>query len=114
MSLIHHVVTGNGQPPIVFVRGFACAHSDWSAPVAHLSTRHQTIAVDLSGHDIGSPNAAFARLMGRTVGFRVTRSAGPGGLGAGFNIVVADREARRLVFQRGSAMGCLLERSQTE
>jgi pimeloyl-ACP methyl ester carboxylesterase len=50
MSLIHHVVTGNGQPPIVFVHGFACAHSDWSAPVAHLSTRHQTIAVDLRGH----------------------------------------------------------------
>jgi pimeloyl-ACP methyl ester carboxylesterase len=50
MALIHHVVTGNGWPPIVFVHGFACAHSDWDNQVAHLSPRHQTIAVDLRGH----------------------------------------------------------------
>jgi pimeloyl-ACP methyl ester carboxylesterase len=50
LTLIHHDVTGNGQPPIVFVHGFACAHADWNAQVAHLSPRHQTIAVDLRGH----------------------------------------------------------------
>ena len=50
MTLIHHVVTGKGQPPIVFVHGFGCAHSDWDAQVAHLSLRHQTVAVDLRGH----------------------------------------------------------------
>jgi len=50
MPLIHHVVTGQGRPPIVFVHGFACAHTDWDAQVAHLSPRHQTIAVDLRGH----------------------------------------------------------------
>jgi pimeloyl-ACP methyl ester carboxylesterase len=50
MPLIHHVVTGLGHPPIVFVHGFACAHTDWDAQVAHLSPGHQTVAVDLRGH----------------------------------------------------------------
>jgi pimeloyl-ACP methyl ester carboxylesterase len=50
MALIHHVVTGDGRPPIVFVHGFGCAHTDWDNQVAHLSSRHQTIAVDLRGH----------------------------------------------------------------
>jgi pimeloyl-ACP methyl ester carboxylesterase len=50
MSLIHHTVTGQGRPPIVFVHGFGCAHGDWDAQVAHLSPRHRTIAVDLRGH----------------------------------------------------------------
>ena len=57
MRLIHHLVTGNRHPPIVFVHGFACAHSDWDAQVAHLSPRHQTIAVDLRGHG-ASPGTA--------------------------------------------------------
>jgi pimeloyl-ACP methyl ester carboxylesterase len=57
MPLIHHVVTGSGRPPIVFVHGFACAHTDWNAQVAHLSSRHQTVAVDLRGHG-GSPGAS--------------------------------------------------------
>jgi pimeloyl-ACP methyl ester carboxylesterase len=50
MPLIHHVVTGKGRPPFVFVHGFGCALSDWDAQVAHLSPRHQTVAVDLRGH----------------------------------------------------------------
>lgn len=50
MSIIHHVVTGTGCPPIVFVHGFACAHTDWDAQVAYFSPRHQTVAVDLRGH----------------------------------------------------------------
>src|SRR5690348_14722106 len=56
MPLIHHVVTGSGRSPIVFVHGFACAHSDWDAQVAHMSARHKTIAVDLRGHG-ASPGA---------------------------------------------------------
>jgi pimeloyl-ACP methyl ester carboxylesterase len=50
MTLIHHVATGEGRPPIVFVHGFACGHTDWDAQVAHLSPRHRTVAVDLRGH----------------------------------------------------------------
>lgn len=50
MALIHHVVTGDGVPPVVFVHGFGCAHTDWDAQVAHLSPHHRTIAVDLRAH----------------------------------------------------------------
>jgi pimeloyl-ACP methyl ester carboxylesterase len=50
MALIHHVATGSGSPPIVFVHGFACSHTDWRAQVAHFSERHATLAVDLPGH----------------------------------------------------------------
>jgi pimeloyl-ACP methyl ester carboxylesterase len=58
MALMHHVVTGDGEPPIVFVHGFACAHSDWHAQVAHLAPRHRTIAVDLRGHGDSAGAAA--------------------------------------------------------
>lgn len=58
MPLIHHVVTGQGRPPIVFVHGFGCAHTDWDAQVAHLSSRHQRIAVDLRGHGASPGTAA--------------------------------------------------------
>jgi len=50
MALIHHVVAGTGSPPIVFVHGFACSHTDWLAQIDHFSARHMTVAVDLPGH----------------------------------------------------------------
>ena len=58
MTLIHHIVVGHGEPPIVFVHGFACSHTDWDAQIAYLAPYHQTIAVDLRGHGAspGSPN----------------------------------------------------------
>jgi pimeloyl-ACP methyl ester carboxylesterase len=58
MALIHHVVTGQGRPPVVFVHGFGCAHTDWDAQVAHLSPRHQSITVDLRGHGASPGSAA--------------------------------------------------------
>jgi pimeloyl-ACP methyl ester carboxylesterase len=69
MPLIHHVVTGRGRPPIVFVHGFACAHSDWDAQVAHFSPRHQTIAVDLRGHGAshGTPDECSVERYGADV-----------------------------------------------
>jgi pimeloyl-ACP methyl ester carboxylesterase len=48
----------------VFVHGFACAHSDWDAQVAHLSARHKTVAVDLRGHG-ASPGMAADCAVGR-------------------------------------------------
>lgn len=50
MPLIHHVVRGDGPPPIVFVHGFACAQGDWDAQVAYFSPHHQVVTVDLRGH----------------------------------------------------------------
>lgn len=50
MPLIQHTRTGKGAPPIVLVHGFGCARSDWDPQVAHLSPRHETVAVDLGAH----------------------------------------------------------------
>jgi pimeloyl-ACP methyl ester carboxylesterase len=50
MAVLHHAVSGTGAPPVVFVHGFACALSDWDAQVAHHSSRHQTVTVDLRAH----------------------------------------------------------------
>jgi len=50
MALIHHIVAGAGSPPIVFVHGLACSHTDWQRQIDHFSARHLTIAVDLPGH----------------------------------------------------------------
>jgi pimeloyl-ACP methyl ester carboxylesterase len=50
MPLIHHVVSGTGNPPLVLVHGFSCDHTDWAAQVEALSPRHRTVAVDLRGH----------------------------------------------------------------
>jgi pimeloyl-ACP methyl ester carboxylesterase len=57
VSLIHHVVTGSGSPPIVFVHGFGCSHTDWLAQVEHCSARHMTVSVDLPGHGETPPPA---------------------------------------------------------
>jgi pimeloyl-ACP methyl ester carboxylesterase len=58
MALIHHVVTGQTRRPIVFVHGFGCAHDDWDAQAAHLSSRYQIVTVDLRGHGASSGDAA--------------------------------------------------------
>ena len=67
--VIHHVITGNGSPPVVFVHGFGCAHTDWQAQVVHLSPRYQTIAVDLRGHGAtpGDADACSIRRYGADV-----------------------------------------------
>lgn len=69
MGYVHHVVTGDGQPPVVFVHGFACAHGDWDAQVAHLAPRHRCVAVDLRGHgaSTGSPEQCSIERYGADV-----------------------------------------------
>ena len=69
MSLIHHVVEGSGAPPIVYVHGFACAHSDYKAQIAHFSSRHKTVAVDLRGHGAspGTPDECSIERYGADV-----------------------------------------------
>ncbi len=58
MPLLFHASTGTGAPPVVFVHGFACAHTDWDAQVAALSPHHRCVAVDLRGHG-ASPGDAM-------------------------------------------------------
>jgi pimeloyl-ACP methyl ester carboxylesterase len=57
MALIQHSVLGGGGRPIVFVHGFGCDHTDWSAQVAHFAPIYPTVSVDLRGHG-ASPGAA--------------------------------------------------------
>ncbi len=57
MTLIRHYDAGHGDRPIIFVHGFGCDHTDWSAQVAHFAPRHQTVSVDLRGHG-ASPGQA--------------------------------------------------------
>lgn len=69
MSLIHYVTSGGGNPPVVLVHGFACAHSDWTAQIAHLTPRHRIVAVDLRGHgeSAGSPDECSIERYGADV-----------------------------------------------
>lgn len=57
IALLHYECAGEGKPPLVFVHGFACDHTDWRGQVAHFSPYHLTIAVDLPGHG-SSPGEA--------------------------------------------------------
>jgi pimeloyl-ACP methyl ester carboxylesterase len=69
MAIIEHTRTAGGKPPFVFVHGFGCARSDWDAQVAHLTPRHETIAVDLGGHGTtpGTVEHASIETHGRDV-----------------------------------------------
>lgn len=47
---MHITTAGRGNPPIVFVHGFACDSSDWQAQFELLESRNALIACDLPGH----------------------------------------------------------------
>jgi pimeloyl-ACP methyl ester carboxylesterase len=41
---------GDGNPPLVFVHGYACSHEDWQPQVDFFCTRQSVITCDLRGH----------------------------------------------------------------
>lgn len=41
---------GHGAPPLVFVHGFACDHSDWKFQLEEFGKHRQVLACDLRGH----------------------------------------------------------------
>jgi pimeloyl-ACP methyl ester carboxylesterase len=41
---------GRGAPPLVFVHGFACAHTDWKLQLEQFKKTHEVVACDLRGH----------------------------------------------------------------
>ena len=47
---MHFVHLGSGRPPLLFVHGFACAHTDWRHQLDFFSQTHEVIACDLRGH----------------------------------------------------------------
>ena len=69
MALIHHVSKGSDGTPVVLVHGFACAHDDWAAQIAHLSPHRRTVAVDLRGHGAspGTPDQCSMERFGADV-----------------------------------------------
>jgi pimeloyl-ACP methyl ester carboxylesterase len=47
---LNYVRQGRGTPPLVFVHGFGCDHSDWHFQFEELKTKHEVVACDLRGH----------------------------------------------------------------
>lgn len=56
---------GAGAPPIVFVHGFACDHTDWNQQLSHFRPRHRVLALDLRGH--GASQAVAERCSFETL-----------------------------------------------
>jgi pimeloyl-ACP methyl ester carboxylesterase len=47
---MHYIQAGKGNPPIAFVHGFACNHTDWQDQIDFFSATHAVVAPDLRGH----------------------------------------------------------------
>jgi pimeloyl-ACP methyl ester carboxylesterase len=47
---IYFESTGDGDPPVVFVHGFTCDHSDWDFQAERFSGTNRVITCDLRGH----------------------------------------------------------------
>ena len=47
---MHYVRGGRGAPPLIFVHGFACDHTDWQFQLEKLKSSHEVVACDLRGH----------------------------------------------------------------
>jgi pimeloyl-ACP methyl ester carboxylesterase len=47
---MHYVSRGRGAPPLVFVHGFTCDHSDWEPQMEAFERTHRVVACDLRGH----------------------------------------------------------------
>ena len=47
---IHYVSGGSGSPALVFIHGWNCDRSYWSAQLPFFAATHQVVAIDLAGH----------------------------------------------------------------
>ena len=47
---VHYAVTGEGEPTLLFVHGWACDETVWRAQVSDLSKAMRCITIDLPGH----------------------------------------------------------------
>lgn len=47
---IAYEVYGEGSPALVFIHGWSCDRSYWTAQLEPFSRRHQVVAIDLGGH----------------------------------------------------------------
>jgi pimeloyl-ACP methyl ester carboxylesterase len=67
---LFYELQGEGNPPLVFVHGFACAHDDWRAQVDFFRPRQGVLVCDLRGHgaSIGDPAQCDIETYGADVG----------------------------------------------
>jgi pimeloyl-ACP methyl ester carboxylesterase len=49
-AAIYYESTGGGKPPLVFIHGFTCDHTDWHFQVKRLSSTNRVVTCDLRGH----------------------------------------------------------------
>jgi pimeloyl-ACP methyl ester carboxylesterase len=47
---IHYEFGGNGSPSLVFIHGWNCDRSYWSAQLPVFASTHQVVTIDLAGH----------------------------------------------------------------
>ena len=47
---IHYESGGSGSPALVFIHGWNCDRSYWSAQLPFFAATHQVVAIDLAGH----------------------------------------------------------------
>jgi pimeloyl-ACP methyl ester carboxylesterase len=47
---VNFVQRGSGEPPLLFVHGFACSHEDWQRQIDFFQATNEVVACDLRGH----------------------------------------------------------------
>ena len=58
---IHYESGGSGSPALVFIHGWNCDRSYWSAQLPFFAATHQVVAIDLAGHgDSGVSREAWS------------------------------------------------------
>src|SRR6516164_1524315 len=61
---IHYTVSGEGEPTLVFIHGWACDASVWDKQVEELGRSMRCIAIDLPGHGLSDkPNIDYSMSM---------------------------------------------------
>ena len=59
VALCYHE-EGDGDPPLLFVHGLGCDHTDFARQIEYFRHRHRVVAVDLRGHGRLSAWESFA------------------------------------------------------
>lgn len=93
--MIHFVRRGTGEPALVFVHGFTCAHADWAPQLEHFGRRQLVAACDLRGHGRtpGTPDEARVETFGADVAALVRE------LGAARTVLVGHSMGCRVILQ---------------
>lgn len=66
---LYYECDGAGNPPLVFVHGYACAHDDWVRQVDAFRPQYTVVACDLRGHGTspGEPSSCDIETFGADI-----------------------------------------------